>query len=308
MSSPVPPPGGLDAPPASLPAALRDAVLGIGLLCAMDAAVKAATESLPILQVTFLRFAFGTLAISLAVLWARPRLPSAEALRINVVRGFLVVATGVTFFTSLARLPLAEATALSFLAPSFMALFGLLILRERVDARVVGALAIGFVGMLVIVFGREGVPGGLVSGPLLDPLGVAAGLAAAVFYALSMVLVRARARIDGIVTIVALQNLVPALILAVPAAFVWAPVPWDVVWLFCLVGVLGTSGHLLLARAFRSAEAARIAPIDYTSLVWAAALGFVVFGEIPGFATFAGAVLIVTGALVASRRGESKAT
>ncbi|WP_029031319.1 DMT family transporter [Salinarimonas rosea] len=301
------PPPTLDAAPASLPRAIRDAVLGIGLLSAMDAAVKLATASLPVVQVTFLRFAFGAMAIAVAVAWTRPRVPTLEALRINFVRGLLVVATGLSFFTALSRLPLAEATALSFLAPSFMALFGAIFLKERVGGRALAALAIGFAGMLVIVFGQGGfgqgeLPGGSASGVGLDPLGVVAGLAAAVFYALAMVLVRARARIDGVVTIVALQHLFPALVLAGPAAFVWQPLTGDLVWLFGLVGTLGVGGHLLLARAFRSAEAARIAPIDYTALVWAAALGLVLFGEVPGLATLAGAVLIVAGAVVASRR------
>jgi len=294
----MPPPSALDAAPASLPRAVRDAVLGIGLLCAMDAAVKVATVSLPVVQVTFLRFAFGAMAIAVAVAWTRPRVPTWETLRINAVRGLLVVATGLAFFTALSRLPLAEATALTFLAPSFMALFAAIFLRERPAARSLAALAIGFSGMLVIVFGQ----GGFASGVTLDPIGVAAGLAAAVFYALAMVLVRARAAIDGVVTIVALQHLVPALVLAGPAAWVWQPMTTDLVWLFCLVGTLGVGGHLLLARAFRSAEAARIAPIDYTALVWAAALGLVLFGEVPGWATLAGAALIVTGAAVASRR------
>lgn len=294
----MPAPTALDAAPASLPRAIRDAVLGIGLLSAMDAAVKLATASLPVVQVTFLRFAFGLMAIAVAVAWTRPRVPTWETLRINFVRALLVVATGVTFFTALSRLPLAEATALSFLAPGFMALFGALFLKERVSARVLAALAIGFAGMLVIVFGQ----GGFASGVTLDPLGVAAGLSAAVFYALAMVLVRARAHIDGIVTIVALQHLFPALVLAGPAAYVWQPMAVDLVWLFGLVGTLGVCGHLLLARAFRSAEAARIAPIDYTALVWAAALGLVLFGDVPGWATLAGAALIVAGAAVASRR------
>ncbi|MGJ3264241.1 MAG: DMT family transporter [Salinarimonas sp.] len=298
----MPSPTALDGAPASLPRAIRDAVLGIGLLSGMDAAVKLATVSLPVVQVTFLRFAFGAMAIAVAVAWTRPRIPTWEALRINFVRGLLVVATGLSFFTALSRLPLAEATALSFLAPSFMALFGALILKERVGGRALAALAIGFAGMLVIVFGQGGFSGGSTSGAGLDPIGVAAGLAAALFYALAMVLVRARARIDGVVTIVALQHLFPALVLAGPAAFVWEPLPLDLVWLFCLVGTLGVGGHLLLARAFRSAEAARIAPIDYTALVWAAALGLVLFGEVPGLATLAGAVLIVAGAVVASRR------
>lgn len=297
----MPTPATVETAPDSLPRAARDAILGIGLLCAMDAVIKAATVRYPVIEVAFLRFAFGFAWMLVLVALVRPPLPSAQALKINAVRGLVVVATVLTFFTSLSRLPLAEATALSFLAPTFMALFGVMILRERVDRRVVAALAIGFSGMLVIVFGAGNPLAGL-DAARLDPLGVAAGLAAAVFYALAMVLVRARARIDGIVTIVALQNLIPALVLAIPAAFVFVPLTGEDVLLFTLAGFLGASGHLLLTRAFRAAEAARIAPLDYTSLVWATALGFVFFGELPGWATLAGAGLIVASAFVASRR------
>lgn len=297
----MPAPTALDAASASLSRAARDAVIGIGLLCAMDAVIKATTARYPVVEVAFLRFAFGALWMVPVVLWVRPRAPSAEALRVNALRGVLVVATVLTFFTSLARLPLAEATALAFLAPSFMALFGVLLLGERIDRRVIGALAVGFAGMLVIVLGQGDVRAGI-DGLRLDVLGVAAGLAAAVFYALAMVLVRARARIDGIVTVVALQNVVPALVLAVPAAVLWVPLAPADIGLFALAGFLGASGHLLLARAFRAAEASRLAPLDYTSLVWASVLGFAFFGEVPGLATLAGAGLIVAGAVAASRR------
>ena len=117
-----------------------------------------------------------------------------------------------------------------------------------------------------------------------------------------MVLLRARAAKDPVVTIVALQNGVPAAILAIPAWWVWVPPTGRDAALFLAIGTLGVGGHLLLARAFSKAEAARLAPLEYTALVWAVLLGFTVFGEVPTATTLAGAALIVGGALVASRR------
>jgi S-adenosylmethionine uptake transporter len=84
---------------------------------------------------------------------------------------------------------------------------------------------------------------------------------------------------------------------------VWVPPSWPDGALLGLVGILGVSGHLLLSRAYAKAEAARLAPLEYTALVWAVGLGLVGFGEVPTVWTLGGAGMIVAGALVASRRG-----
>jgi S-adenosylmethionine uptake transporter len=274
-------------------------VAGIAVLSIMDAVIKGLAARYPVLEITFARFACGSLVILLVVALARPGWPSRESLRANGLRAVLVVVTATSFFYALGTLPLAEALALSFLAPVFVALFAATLLKERIDRRVVGALASGFAGMAVIVGGKIGAGGGF-EGSLL---GAGAALLAAVTYALSMVLLRARARHDPVVTIVAIQNLGPALLLAGPAAWVWIPPSWSDGALLGLVGVLGVTGHLLLSRAYAKAEAARLAPLEYTALVWAVVLGLVGFGEVPTVWTLGGAGMIVAGALIASRRG-----
>jgi drug/metabolite transporter (DMT)-like permease len=133
-------------------------------------------------------------------------------------------------------------------------------------------------------------------------LGVAAALAAAVFYALNLILLRKIAQNEHPATIVAFQNGGPALLLAIPAMLVWQPVSamhWGIA---IMGGVLGVTGHLLLTRAFAMATAARVATTEYSGLVWASVLGFVLFGEVPGIMTFAGAALIILGAVAISRR------
>jgi S-adenosylmethionine uptake transporter len=276
-----------------------EAVAGIAVLSLMDAVIKGLAARYPVLEITFARFACGSLVILLVAAIVRPGWPSAESLRANGLRAVLVVITATAFFYALGALPLAEALALSFLAPVFVALFAAALLKERIDRRVVGALASGFAGMAVIVGGKIGAGGGF-EGSLL---GAGAALLAAVTYALSMVLLRARARHDPVVTIVAIQNLGPALLLAGPAAWVWAPPSWPDGALLGLVGVLGVTGHLLLSRAYAKAEAARLAPLEYTALVWAVGLGLVGFGEVPTLWTLGGAGMLVAGALIASRRG-----
>lgn len=277
------------------------AIIGVAILSVMDALIKGVSARVPVLEIVFLRFFFGSLTALIVIAWVRPVFPTRETILVNGVRALLIVFTAVCFFYALSVLPLAETMALAFLAPVFIALFGALILREAVDARVVVALAAGFAGVLVIVFGKADM------GTLDDStmFGALAALASAVTYALAMVLLRARARKDSLVVIVSLQNIVPALILIAPASFVWiTPEAFD--WgMLAAIGILGVVGHLLLARAFSKAEAAKLAPLDYTSMLWAVLFGYVFFAEVPTLYTFGGAGLIILGALVASRRGHS---
>ena len=275
-----------------------EAIAGIAVLSGMDAIIKDVAARYPTFEVAFLRFAAGSLAVMLLVAILRPGWPSRETLTVNGARAFLVVMTACCFFYALGTLPLAETLALSFLSPVFMALFGALILREAVDRRIVVALGAGFLGMMVIVFGAAG------TREYGDTalLGAAAAVVSALSYALAMVLLRARAGKDALVVIVAVQNVVPAVILLAPASYVWsAPAASD--WpLFGVIGAMGVAGHLLLARAFAKAEAARLAPLEYTGLIWAVVLGYLFFAEIPTPTTLLGAGLIVAGAIAATRR------
>jgi S-adenosylmethionine uptake transporter len=115
-------------------------------------------------------------------------------------------------------------------------------------------------------------------------------------------MLRHRATRDPLAQIILFQNLGPALILALPALWVWTPPTSADLWLFALLGTIGVAAHTMLAHAFARVEAARLAPIGYVTLVWAVLFGFLFFAELPGLATVAGALLIVLGALVTRRR------
>jgi S-adenosylmethionine uptake transporter len=270
--------------------------IGIGLLTAMDGVVKELMLALPLMQAVFLRFAAGGL-VALAVLAAlRPRLPDARGIRANLLRVPLVVLTASTFFLSVRELPLAEAIALSFLSPVFVALMGLALLRERIDRRILLALGFGFAGMMVMLAPK------LAGGVSGSTLGVAAALGSAVFYALNLVLLRKLAQRDAPPVIVAFQNGGPALVLAIPALMVWQPLSPRLLALAALAGALAVAGHLLVTRAYALANAARVAASEYTALIWAALIGFLLFAERPGLHTFLGAGLIVLGAMAAARR------
>jgi S-adenosylmethionine uptake transporter len=278
------------------------AVAAEGLLTLMDAVIKLLSARYPVLQIAFLRYGFGLIGAAVYAAWSRPGLPTREATLYNGMRAVVIVVTATSFFFALARLPLADAIALSFISPVLTALLGAVLLGERLDWRIAAALAAGFVGMLLIVSGQMTAQMG---GAGLDrevAMGAAAVAVSAIGYALNIVMLRHRATRDPLSQIVLFQNLGPALLLAAPVLWVWTPpTPADTA-LFALLGALGVTGHILLTHAFAGIEAARLAPVGYATLVWGVLLGALLFAEVPGLATLAGAGLIVLGTLLTRHR------
>ncbi len=276
--------------------ALR-AAAGIAVLSVMDAVIKAMAVHYPTFQVACLRFACGSVIATGVVAVMRPGWPSRETVVSNLLRSIAAVATAIFFFYALSQLPLAETLVLSFLAPMFIALFGALLLKEKIDGRVVAALAIGFTGTLVVVLGQieEG-------GNSRSWLGVAAALASAVTYGFSLALLRQRAQRDKYLHIVFFQNIGPAVLSAPLAALVWMPLSLEHLAWFMVMGVLGFIGHVFMATAYAKAEAARLAPLEYTALIWAVLIGYGFFSEVPTWATLGGGLLIVGSAFLTSRR------
>lgn len=269
-----------------------------GLLSLMDALIKLLTARYPTFQIVWLRFSFGLIGATVLLVFMRPGWPGRETIVFNGARSLLVVVVATTFFFALSVLPLAEAIALSFVSPLFIVLFGVLLLGERIDSRIGVALVAGLAGMLLIAGARIGDA----SYSSAAWRGALAAVTSAMAYGLVIVLLRARATRDPLPTIVFFQNLGPSLILAVPAAYVWVPLSGYDLALFALIGAIGVAGHYLLALAFAGAEAARLAPITYVSLVWATLFGYVFFSELPTASALAGAALIVVGTLVAQRK------
>lgn len=287
-----------DRSPVDLRRAVLLACAGEGILTLMDSLIKLMTPRYPTFQITFLRFACGSVVAIALWLILRPGLPSRDALRFHGLRAVLVVVTATSFFYGLAKVPVAEAMALSFLSPVFIALLGVVLLKERFDRRIAVALAGGLVGMAIIVFGQA--QGGTYGGDAL--IGALAITLAAISYSLVVVLLRVRAQIDPVAIIILLQNVLPALLVAPAGLSVWTPLAGQDLALFGAVGCLGVAGHFCLAHAFARAEAARLAAVHYTILVWGILFGVLFFGDWPTPFTLAGAACIVA-ATVAARRG-----
>ncbi len=271
------------------------AFIAIGLFALMNAVIKGMTWYYDTLQVAFLRYLFGGFAILIWLFFTRPGWPSIAMVEANVVRGILGLTTGLSFFYALANLPLADAIALSFLAPLFMTMFSMVLLKEKPNIAALAALALGFIGMLIMISGKS-------DGGERSWFGIGASLTSAIAYGLSITMLRSRAQKDPHGIIVFFSNWIPAMLIAPLNGIVWEPVEVEHLLPFAALGIMGVAAHLCTAKAYSLAATARLAPIEYSALIYAAMIGFFYFGEIPTWNTMIGAILIVVGALIAVRR------
>ena len=274
------------------------AVVAEGLLTLMDAMIKSLAPRYNAIEIAFLRYAFGMIGAIAYAFSTRPGWPTAEATIYNGLRAVLIVFTATSFFFALGKLSLADAIAMSFISPALTAVFGVLILHERLDWRIAIALVIGFLGMLLIVGSKLGSVG-----PDTDVLlGAIAVFLSAIGYSLNVIMLRHRATRDPLAQIILFQNVGPALVLALPALWVWRTPTLPDLLQFAVLGTIGVIAHTMLAQAFARVEAARLAPVGYVTLVWGVLFGFLFFAELPGLPTLAGSALIIVGTFFAQRR------
>lgn len=273
--------------------------LAVFLMSAMDATMKALTQTLPVAQATFLRYAVAAAVLLPIFVLRRERLLRGN-LPAHLLRGALVAATALSFFFAIARLPLALVVAVAFTSPLFVALLGRVILGEPIGRRTAIAILVGFAGVLVIL-GGEIEPGAATG----DLLAFAAALGGALGYALVAILIRRQSASDTTIAIVTLQTVAAGLFVATPGALAWRP-PDGAEWALAIaLGLMGTAGQLCLAAGLARGRAARLALIEYTAFPWAAVFGLVLFAEMPRPETIAGAVVIVAACLWGLRLGRA---
>lgn len=257
-----------------------------GVLCLAigDAIAKWLGEVHSPLQIIFFRTLVSLPLIALLAYYGgglrklRTRRPG-----VHLVRGLIYTGTMVCFVLGLTLLPLAEATAIAFVAPLFVTLLSVPLLGEKIDRPVLAASLLGFVGVLIVVR-----PGGDAF-----QLGSLVLIGAALFYALMMITARRYGGREHLWAMVFYMTLVPLVITAVALPWVWqTPYPWH--WVgFLAAGVFGVGATGCITMAFRFAPAAIAAPFDYTAMLWAVLLGWWFWGEMPDLWVFVGSVLII---------------
>jgi len=273
------------------------AVLGIAVFSCMDAVMKQLVLAIGAYAALLWRSIAGVAVSGLLYAVRRPALPSRAALVLHLVRGLVSSGMAVTFFWGLARIPMAQAVALTFIAPLLSLFLSAALLGERLSRRAILASLIALAGVGVILLGHAQAK----LGP--EALrGALAVLFSALCYAFNIVLMRRQAQEAGPVEVAFSQSLVVALVLACGAPW-FAAVP-DAVHapLILLAAVLAVVSLLLLAWAYARGEANYLSPSEYTAFVWASLFGWLLFGEHVARLTLAGAAMIIAGCVIAARQ------
>lgn len=271
--------------------------LGIGLMLAtvflftvMNTMIKELSAGYPVNQIVFFRSAFALIPVGIAVAMNPAGLDDLRTRRpwAHLWRGMFGATAMFLSFLSFALLPLGEAVALNFAAPLFLTALSVPLLAEKVGVHRWSAVGVGFVGVLVMV--RPGAD-------VLN-LGALVALTAAFFQALAMIMLRQLGRSESPNATVTYFTLLTTIVCGVTLPFAWrTPDNWHDLSLLVGTGLFGGMAQLLLTRAYVAAPASVIAPFNYTSILWAALFGWMLWGEVPTAHVVAGAMVVAASGL-----------
>jgi drug/metabolite transporter (DMT)-like permease len=268
-------------------------LLAMFAFAAMDGVSKALAQHLSIPQILWVRYIFYTAFV--AIMLRKPGLKATLRSRqpwLQLGRALLIIIENGVFVLAFTMMPLADMHAIAAASPLIVVALSVPLLGETVGVRRWLAVLAGFVGVLIIV--RPGFQA-------LDwRLGVAA--TGTILWAVYQILVRMCARTDSSDTTWAWTAVVGLAATSTVGPFIWI---WPDLhgWLLLLaIAALGTLSHLALIKALGYAEAGALQPYGYTLLVWAAVIGFVMFGDVPDAWTIAGASVVIMSGLYAWQR------
>ncbi len=248
-------------------------------------------------QAAFIRYALSILILApvflrqgAVVLYTRQ--PGRHALR-----GFVHALGVLLWFYAITKMPIAEATAMSYTIPIFVTLGAVVFLKERLTYVRVIAVAGGFLGVLVILR-----PGVAVIGP-----GALAILLSAPLFAVSKLLVKTLVRVDSSTTTVIYLSIFATLTMAVPALMVWTTPSFDDLLFLMFAALFATLSHYCLGRALKLIDVSVAQPAEFLRLVWATLLGLAMFGETPSPWIWVGGAIVVLSVSIAARFDTKKA-
>jgi drug/metabolite transporter (DMT)-like permease len=274
------------------------ACAGIATFSAMDVLMKGLSIDIGAYNAVLWRTGAGTILSGAIYFASRPAMPDRATLRIHAVRSLFVAGMAVSFFWALARLPMAEAIAIAFIAPLATLYMAAIFLGEKIGPRSIIASLLGIAGVIVIVAGKLG-RGDYAPEALWA---VAAVVGSALLYAYNLILARRQAKMAEPMEIAFFQNGFVALILAVGAPWFLAVPGGDQATPLIGAAVLAVTSLLLLSWAYARAEAQILATTEYTGFLWAMLFGWMFFDEAVTWPTIIGAVLIVVGCLIVARK------
>jgi drug/metabolite transporter (DMT)-like permease len=274
------------------------ACAGIATFSAMDVLMKGLSIDIGAYNAVLWRTGAGTILSGAIYFASRPTMPDRATMRIHAIRSLFVAGMAVSFFWALARLPMAEAIAIAFIAPLATLYMAAIFLGERIGPRSIIASLLGLGGVLVIVAGKLG--RGDYAPEALWAVGAVLG--SALLYAYNLILARRQAKMAEPMEIAFFQNGFVALILALGAPWFLAVPGGDQALPIIGAAFLAVASLLLLSWAYARAEAQILATTEYTGFLWAMLFGWMFFDEAVTWPTIAGAALIIVGCLIVARK------
>lgn len=259
----------------------------------LDASAKYFTTELPLWVLLWGRYFFNFLFVALFFFRGAPaEIIHTRNLKMQILRSILLVSSTLTFWLALMFLPLADCVVILFVAPLLVTILAAPLLGERVGRHRWTAVILGFVGVLVVM--RPGFT--IFSWVSVLPF------ITALLYAGVQISTRILGRTEAPLTTLLYSSAGGAIICTVCVLFFWVT-PSLQQWLVLgWLGFLGALGHYLMIKGYLLAPASLLAPFDYTTLIWATLLGFVLFGDLPDTWTVLGAIIIMSSGLYLIRR------
>lgn len=267
-------------------------LVSVALFTVMAALIKDVSARVPSGEVVFFRSAF---AIPVILIWIAARGELATGLRTvntmgHVWRGLVGTAAMGLSFLGLGLLPLPESTAIGYAMPLLTVIFAAMFLGEEVRAFRLSMVALGMVGVLIVLAPRLGTGGALSA---QQTLGAIATLSGAAFAALAQIFISKMVHTERTSAIVFWFSVTATVLSLATIPFGWVTPGLADAAVLIGIGLIGGVAQIFLTSSYRFADASVVAPFDYASMIGALAIGYWVFGEVPSWTMLAGAVLII---------------
>jgi drug/metabolite transporter (DMT)-like permease len=274
-------------------------LLSVLLFAMMSALVRFVGDVVPVGQVVFFRSAFAIVPVLAIYAW---RGEIGAAVRTgrplgHLTRGLISVASMFLNFAALARLPLVDATAISFAVPFITVALAAIVLHERVRAYRWSAVVVGFCGVVVMLWPYLDVPALIGAGSTSTTVGALCAITAAFTNSGAVIQTRRLTDSETTASIVFYFSLICSLAGLATLPFAWVTPSATQLAALIAIGIIGGLSHIFLTESYRWAPASVVAPFDYVALLWAFVFGYVLFGEVPTIHVYAGAAIVAASGL-----------
>ncbi len=270
---------------------------GMFLFSAVDTQAKFLTDTFHPTQIIWFRQLGLLIGVVILLCVKGPSILKTEQPKLQCTRGVLAICSAVAFVFAIRHVAIADAVAVSFVAPFILSLMAAVVLKETIGLNRWIAVAAGFIGALIII--RPGT-GAIHPAVLLVVL-------AAFIYAMRQIIGRLLADTDKTVTTVAYTAIVGSLVITIPLPFVWVtPETGFQILIICSMAILAAFGEVMVIKSLEVAEAVVVAPIHYSLIIWGTMYGYLVFDHLPDRWTWVGTAIIVCAGLFTLRARPAK--